>query len=234
MQLCGSLSILWHCLSLGLEWKLTFSSPVATAEFSKFAGILSAALSQHPLSGFEWVMSHLPKWKVGREEISYGQEELWWEDQSATRKEGACSAETLRCWFQKLSNSGWGQDPDVQDPVVRVGGGPWNWDGQRSRHGSIFHMNCGTSGGEKAHGSTVHAVGKVGRGQPQRRVARTWLGPHLISNSATSNNLWLVSSYWRVELKITVLYRLTHFCPFKITLISQVHGGWNFLHRFIF
>ena len=29
MQLCGSLIILWHCLSLGLEWKLTFSSPVA-------------------------------------------------------------------------------------------------------------------------------------------------------------------------------------------------------------
>ena len=28
MQLCGSLNILWHCLSLGLEWKLTFSSPV--------------------------------------------------------------------------------------------------------------------------------------------------------------------------------------------------------------
>ena len=26
-------------------WKLTFSSPVATAEFSKFAGVLSAALS---------------------------------------------------------------------------------------------------------------------------------------------------------------------------------------------
>ena len=24
MQLCGSLSILWHCLSLGLEWKLTW------------------------------------------------------------------------------------------------------------------------------------------------------------------------------------------------------------------
>ena len=33
--------ILWHCLSLGLEWKLTFSSPVATAEFSKFVDILS-------------------------------------------------------------------------------------------------------------------------------------------------------------------------------------------------
>ena len=27
VQLCGSLSILWHCLSLGLEWKRTFSSP---------------------------------------------------------------------------------------------------------------------------------------------------------------------------------------------------------------
>ena len=51
--ICGSLSILWHCLSLGLESKLTFSSPVATAEFSKFAGILSAALSQCCLSGFE-------------------------------------------------------------------------------------------------------------------------------------------------------------------------------------
>ena len=42
MQLCGSLSILWYCLSLG-----DFFHPVATAEFSKFASILSAALSQH-------------------------------------------------------------------------------------------------------------------------------------------------------------------------------------------
>ena len=33
-----------HCPSLGLEWKLTFSSPVATVEFSNFAGILSAPL----------------------------------------------------------------------------------------------------------------------------------------------------------------------------------------------
>ena len=51
--MCGSLNILWHCLSLGLEWKLTFSSPLATAEFSIFAGILSAALQQHHLLGFE-------------------------------------------------------------------------------------------------------------------------------------------------------------------------------------
>ena len=52
-EMCGSLSIFWHCLSLGLEWKLTFSSLVATAEFSKFAGILIAALSQHHVLGFE-------------------------------------------------------------------------------------------------------------------------------------------------------------------------------------
>ena len=40
VQLYSSLNIFWHCLSLELEWKLTFSSPVATAQFSKFAGIL--------------------------------------------------------------------------------------------------------------------------------------------------------------------------------------------------
>ena len=44
VQLCNSLNILWHYLSLGLEWKLTFSSLVAIAEFFKFASILSAAL----------------------------------------------------------------------------------------------------------------------------------------------------------------------------------------------
>ena len=33
MQLCSSLNILWHCLSLGLEWKLTSSSPVAVLSF---------------------------------------------------------------------------------------------------------------------------------------------------------------------------------------------------------
>ena len=40
----SSLNILWHCLSLELECKLTFSSPVATAEFSRLAGILSTTL----------------------------------------------------------------------------------------------------------------------------------------------------------------------------------------------
>ena len=63
VQLCSILSILWHWLSLGLEGKLTFSSPVATAKFSKLADLLSAALSQHHLSGFELAQlefQHLP------------------------------------------------------------------------------------------------------------------------------------------------------------------------------
>ena len=37
----------------GIQMKTDFSSPVAIAEFSKFAGILSAALSQHPLLAFK-------------------------------------------------------------------------------------------------------------------------------------------------------------------------------------
>ena len=53
MQLCGSLHIIWHCLSLGLELKLTFSSPVDTTASSKFVGLLSAALSQQHILGLE-------------------------------------------------------------------------------------------------------------------------------------------------------------------------------------
>ena len=37
----------------GIGMKRTFPSPVATAEFSKFADIMNAALSQHHLLGFE-------------------------------------------------------------------------------------------------------------------------------------------------------------------------------------
>ena len=40
-------------LFFGIGTKTDLYSPVATAEFSKFAGILSAALSQHHLLGFE-------------------------------------------------------------------------------------------------------------------------------------------------------------------------------------
>ena len=43
-SLWWSLNILWHCLSLELEWKLTFTSPVANVEFSKFADTLTASL----------------------------------------------------------------------------------------------------------------------------------------------------------------------------------------------
>ena len=52
---CAAVWAFFGIAFLWMEWKLTFSSPVATAEFSKFAGILSAALSQHHLPGFEIV-----------------------------------------------------------------------------------------------------------------------------------------------------------------------------------
>ena len=42
-----------HSLALPFFGTGMKTGPVATAEFSKFAGILSAALSQHHLSGFE-------------------------------------------------------------------------------------------------------------------------------------------------------------------------------------
>ena len=56
---CEMSSIVWsfeHSLALlsyGIGMKTELSSPEATAEFSKFVGILSAVLSQHHLSGFE-------------------------------------------------------------------------------------------------------------------------------------------------------------------------------------
>ena len=56
---CEMSAIVWqfeHSFVLpffGIGMKTTFSCPVATAEFSKFAGILSTALSRHHLLGFE-------------------------------------------------------------------------------------------------------------------------------------------------------------------------------------
>ena len=44
VQLCDNLNILWHCLLWDWNENWFFSSPVATTEFSIFAGILNAAL----------------------------------------------------------------------------------------------------------------------------------------------------------------------------------------------
>ena len=44
---------LFKLIQFRLELKLTFSSSVATAEFSTFAAIMSASLSQHHILGFE-------------------------------------------------------------------------------------------------------------------------------------------------------------------------------------
>ena len=49
-------AVVWTFFGIAFLWdwnENTFSSPVDTAEFSKFAGILSAALSQHYLLRFE-------------------------------------------------------------------------------------------------------------------------------------------------------------------------------------
>ena len=44
-------AVVWTFFGIGMKTDL--SIPVVTAEFTKFAGILSAALSQHHLLGFE-------------------------------------------------------------------------------------------------------------------------------------------------------------------------------------
>ena len=53
----GNCAVVWiffdNGLSLWLEWKLNFFSPVATGVFSKFSGIFNATLSQHHLLEFE-------------------------------------------------------------------------------------------------------------------------------------------------------------------------------------
>ena len=46
-------AVVWAFFGIGT--KTDFSSPVATTEFSKFAGTLNAALSQRHLLGFEIV-----------------------------------------------------------------------------------------------------------------------------------------------------------------------------------
>ena len=82
--LCGSLNILWHCPFLGLEWKLTFSSTVATAEFSKFENWYkeSYGISNSPYS---WTRM-APVWSTGtwggwREHPCQGKEgRKWWRE----------------------------------------------------------------------------------------------------------------------------------------------------------
>ena len=59
LLVCEMNAIVWsfeHSLAFlffGIGMKTDLSSPVVTAEFSKFAGILSEALSRHHLLGFE-------------------------------------------------------------------------------------------------------------------------------------------------------------------------------------
>ena len=60
-------AIIWAFFGIAFLWDWNenwFSSPVATAEFSTFAGILSAALSQHHLSHFTTVLLEVPYCKI--------------------------------------------------------------------------------------------------------------------------------------------------------------------------
>ena len=77
VHLCDSLKVLCHCPFWGLEWKLTFSSSVATAEFSKFAGTLSAAFSQHHPLEFEIAQVKFSMHTDG------SQSECFWEEQDS-------------------------------------------------------------------------------------------------------------------------------------------------------
>ena len=92
VQLCGSLSILWYCLSLGLEWKLTFSSPKITSYqllllllLSRFSHVqlcnpINGSPSGSEVPGIlqartlEWVaisFSNAWKWKVKGKSLSH-------------------------------------------------------------------------------------------------------------------------------------------------------------------
>ena len=46
-------AVAWAFFGIAFFWDWNENWPVATAEFSKFAGLLSVALSQHHLSGFK-------------------------------------------------------------------------------------------------------------------------------------------------------------------------------------
>ena len=82
MQLCGRLSILWHCLSLGLEWKLTFCSLVASAAFSKFGACCCLVKDMF----FPVVMYGCESWTIKKAE--------WWR----------IDAFELWCWRRLLKS----------------------------------------------------------------------------------------------------------------------------------
>ena len=67
-------TFLWHSLSLELEWKLTFSSPVATTEFSKFAGHLWVAQSQ---TWLKWLSSSSSSWHIEYSTLTASSFRLW-------------------------------------------------------------------------------------------------------------------------------------------------------------
>ena len=66
MQLNNTLNILWHCPSLGLEWKLTFFSPVTTA------WVRVKSLQLCPTIATPWTVAHQAPLLIG-----FSSEEHW-------------------------------------------------------------------------------------------------------------------------------------------------------------
>ena len=63
-----------HSLALpffGIGMKTDLFQSVAIAEFSKFTGILSAALSQHHISSFKYLMGKVLMYCAGSRHIAY-------------------------------------------------------------------------------------------------------------------------------------------------------------------
>ena len=73
VQLFSSLNILWHHPSLGLKWKLTFSSPVATAEFWELH--IKTTMRYHS-APVRMAQIHSTKccWRYGIQELIH----CWW------------------------------------------------------------------------------------------------------------------------------------------------------------
>ena len=154
MQLGARLNIVWHCLSLRLEWKQTFSSTLATAAFSKCAGILSEALSQHHLLGFEIVVSlamsffqklylasfppitiwlpDVKSWFIGKDPDS-------WKD---CRQEKATTEDEMVGWHYRLSRHVFEQaSRDVKDKE------PW--------HAAVYVVTTGQDWGTEQQQETI-------------------------------------------------------------------------------
>ena len=84
VQLCGSLNILWHCLSLGLEWKLTFFQSCDhccnKGLFSQNYGFSSSVRISEPVKLLSHVQLFVTPWTVAYQappSMKFSKQEYW-------------------------------------------------------------------------------------------------------------------------------------------------------------